>query len=145
MANLMIMAVLLVAVSTAATVTDAQATCAAKLVSCSRYILNTTIKPQDDCCNPIKEEVTNDLSCLCNLYKDPKVFASLNISIAQALNVTRECGVTTDLTACNSNSTSTSSATSPPGGRSADQNGRAERISLTGVTILFFFSISMAL
>ncbi|XWS61926.1 hypothetical protein CRYUN_Cryun07bG0166600 [Craigia yunnanensis] len=138
MAKLLIMAVLVI-LGMMATVTDAQATCAQKLVSCYPYLNNATAQPQDDCCNPIREAVTNDLPCLCNLYNDPNVFASLKINVSEALRISRECGVTNDLRACNA-----TSPTAPPG-QSGRDNGGADRIALTGITTLFLFLVSIAL
>ncbi|XVE57731.1 hypothetical protein DITRI_Ditri04bG0113000 [Diplodiscus trichospermus] len=100
MAKLLMMAVLMI-LGTMATVTDAQATCAQKLVPCFPYLNNATAHPQDDCCNPIREAVANDLPCLCNLYKDPNLLASLNVNVSEALRISRECGINNDLTACN--------------------------------------------
>ena len=100
MAKLLIMAILVI-LGMMATVTDAQATCAQKLVSCYPYLNNATAQPQDDCCNPIKEAVTNQLPCLCNLYSDPNFLASVNVTVSEALRISRECGITTDLSACN--------------------------------------------
>ncbi|KAE8662706.1 Translationally-controlled tumor protein [Hibiscus syriacus] len=143
MAKFLIMAVLLVAVSTA-TVTDAQATCAQKLVGCAAYINNATVKPGDDCCNPIKEAVKTELPCLCNLYKDPNILPSFHVNVSEALRVSRECGVRTDLSNCNA--TSPTSAPSPPGRGPVNQNDAgADRISLTGLTLFFLVFISVAL
>ncbi|GMJ10943.1 glycosylphosphatidylinositol-anchored lipid protein transfer 7 [Hibiscus trionum] len=143
MAKFVIVAVLLVAASTA-TVTEAQATCAQKLVACYPYINNATVKPQDDCCNPIKEAVKTELPCLCNLYKDPNLLPSLHVNVSDALRISRECGVGTDLSNCN-NSTSPTSVPSPPGRGAVNQDAGADKIALTGVTILFLLFISIAL
>ncbi|MBA0835102.1 hypothetical protein Goarm_007406 [Gossypium armourianum] len=103
-----------------ATVTDGQATCAQKLVPCAPYRNNSTAKPQNYCCNPIREAVANELPCLCNLYKDPTLLAFFDVTVAEALRISRECGITTDLSACNefcfpATATSPSSAPPPPG------------------------------
>ncbi|XVF51665.1 hypothetical protein PTKIN_Ptkin04bG0202700 [Pterospermum kingtungense] len=115
MAKLLVVAVLVVLGTMMATVTDAQADCAQKLVSCYPYLNNATAKPQADCCNPIKDAVTHDLPCLCNLYKDPNLLSSFNVTVAEALRISRECGVPTNLSACNA--TSPTSAPPPPGNR----------------------------
>lgn len=102
MAKLLIVAVLVV-LGAMATVTDAQAlaTCGQKLVPCYPYLNNATVKPQADCCNPIRDAVTHDLPCLCNIYKDPNVFKTLNVNVSEALRISRECGVPTNLSSCN--------------------------------------------
>ncbi|XWS49060.1 hypothetical protein CRYUN_Cryun13aG0131100 [Craigia yunnanensis] len=132
----------LVILGTMATVTDAQATCAQKLVSCYPYLNNSTARPQDDCCNPIRDAVAHDLPCLCNLYNDPNLLASLNVTVSEALRISRECGVPTNLSNCNA--TAPTSVPPPPGQPGSD-NGGADRIVLTGITTLFVFLVSIAL
>ncbi|GMI76360.1 glycosylphosphatidylinositol-anchored lipid protein transfer 7 [Hibiscus trionum] len=127
-----LMIAVLVLLGSMATLTDAQTTCAQKLVYCSPYLNNATAKPRDDCCDPIREAVANELPCLCNLYNDSNLLNSLNVTVPEALRVSRECGITTDLSACNA--TSPTSAPFPPG-----QTGGAGSIALAGVTTLFLF------
>ena len=73
--------------------------CASKLVPCANYINSTS--PPASCCNPIKEALATQLTCLCGLYSDPAVLKSFGITVDQALNLTRACGVSTDLSKCN--------------------------------------------
>ncbi|PPD76867.1 hypothetical protein GOBAR_DD26208 [Gossypium barbadense] len=113
----LLMVVIYVVLGTMATVTDRQATCAQKLVPCAPYRNNSTAKPQNYCCNPIREAVANELPCLCNLYKDPTLLAFFNVTVAEALRISRECGITTDLSACNEfcfPATATSPSSAPP-------------------------------
>ncbi|XP_039056331.1 non-specific lipid transfer protein GPI-anchored 8-like [Hibiscus syriacus] len=124
------MVAVLVILGWMATFTDAQTTCAQKLVSCYPYLNNATAKPREDCCDPIREAVANQLPCLCNLYNHPNLLASFNVTVPEALRISRECGITTDLITCNA--TSPMSAPPPPG-----QSGGADRIALAGVTTLF--------
>ncbi|KAG4135042.1 hypothetical protein ERO13_D08G191700v2 [Gossypium hirsutum] len=137
MAKFFIMAVLVI-LGTMVTSAYAQASCAQNLVSCYPYLNNATAKPEDDCCNPIRQTVAKDLPCLCNLYNDPNTLASFNVTVPEALRISRECGVSTDLSACNA--TSPTSAPSPPG-----QSGGADRIVLTGVITLFLVLVSITL
>ncbi|XVE65019.1 hypothetical protein DITRI_Ditri07aG0148000 [Diplodiscus trichospermus] len=112
MAKFLIMGVLVI-LGTMATVSDAQPACAQQLVPCFPYLNNATAQPQADCCNPIRQAVATELPCLCSLYSDPSLLSSFNITVAEALRISRECGVTTDLSACNA--TSPTSAPPPPG------------------------------
>ncbi|XP_021901939.1 lipid transfer-like protein VAS isoform X2 [Carica papaya] len=111
-AKLMIMAVAvaLVVIGTAEAQT---ATCASKLVPCADF-LNSTTKPPDTCCDPLKEAVANDLVCLCNLFNDPSFFSTFNVTVDEALRLAKNCGVTSDLSSCNAPS-QTPSSVSPPG------------------------------
>ncbi|TYI91266.1 hypothetical protein E1A91_D03G180200v1 [Gossypium mustelinum] len=137
--KMMMMAVLVILGTMMATFTVAQETCAQSLVPCAPYLNNATAQPQDDCCNPIKQAVETQLTCLCNLFNDPTLLSSFNVTVSEALRIALECGVTTDLSACN-NATSPTSAPPPPG-----ESGGADRIVLTGITTLFLFLASIAL
>ncbi|KAK8626153.1 hypothetical protein V6N13_133805 [Hibiscus sabdariffa] len=139
----MLMLAVLAILATTATVTDAQATCAQSLVPCAPYLSNATAQPQADCCNPIREAVATQLTCLCNLFNDPSLLSSFNVSVATAFRIARDCGVT-NLNACNTTATSPTSAPPPPPGQRGD-NGGAEKITLTGITALFLVLVSAAL
>ena len=79
---------------------DAQtADCAQKLVPCASYINATN--PPASCCNPIKEAVATQLPCLCGLYTTPGLLKSFGITVEQALNLTRNCGLNSDISKCN--------------------------------------------
>ncbi|XVF52685.1 hypothetical protein PTKIN_Ptkin05aG0038200 [Pterospermum kingtungense] len=116
MAKLLMIAVLVIMGTTMATVADAQATCAQSLVPCAPYLNNATIQPQDDCCNPIKEAVATQLTCLCNLLNDPSILASFNVSASEAIRIARDCKVNADLSSCNATSPSPASTSPPPPG-----------------------------
>lgn len=75
------------------------ASCAQNLVPCASY-LNSTTRPPSSCCDPLRETVTNDLVCLCNLYQTPGFLASLGVNLTQALDLSRKCGIPGDLSAC---------------------------------------------
>ncbi|GLT78352.1 hypothetical protein SLA2020_498910 [Shorea laevis] len=112
-------------------------TCATKLVPCADY-LNSTTTPPASCCNPIKETVANELTCLCNLYKDPNLLKSFNINVTDALRLTRNCGVSTDLSVCSKSQSPTASAVPPPGQAGSD-GAAADKIAWTGITSLLLF------
>ncbi|XP_075641084.1 non-specific lipid transfer protein GPI-anchored 7 [Castanea sativa] len=114
------------------------ADCASKLVPCANYINSTT--PPASCCNPIKEAVDTQLPCLCGLYSSPGVLKAFGITVDQALNLTRACGISTDLSKCNATAPSPSSGSVPPPG--VPGNG-AGRVAWTGFSTLFFFLASM--
>ncbi|KAI6707320.1 hypothetical protein NL676_010282 [Syzygium grande] len=120
--------------------TPATQTCASKLVPCADY-LNSTSPPPDTCCNPIRETVKTDRACLCNLYNTPGLLASLGINVTQALQLTKECGVSTDTSSCNATATPPSSSTTPPATPGGDSD--AGRIAWSGILSLFLILASM--
>ncbi|KAI9111126.1 hypothetical protein K1719_018001 [Acacia pycnantha] len=138
---------LLIAVAVAVTVVtnsvEAQTgvpSCAAKLIPCVNY-LNTTTTPPNTCCNPIKQTVATELTCLCNLYSTPGLLESFNINITQAVGLSRRCGVNSDLSQCKGSAPSPSSGTetpppAPPRGGGGSGTGR---VAFTGLSFLFLF------
>ncbi|WVZ78843.1 hypothetical protein U9M48_026493 [Paspalum notatum var. saurae] len=89
--------------------------CASKLVPCAAY-LNGTGTPPDTCCTPLKDAVQNDLKCLCDLYASPSIFQALNISLSEALGLSKRCGLSDTTDACKGLSPSQSPPGSPSGG-----------------------------
>ncbi|XP_038686935.1 non-specific lipid transfer protein GPI-anchored 8 isoform X2 [Tripterygium wilfordii] len=134
----LIAAVLLLA--TAISQTDAQqvASCASKLVPCAEYLNSTS--PPSSCCDPIKDAVTNDLPCLCNLYQNPDLLKSLGVELAQALALTRACGVSTDISACNATGGAPSPVGTPPPPVPGSDGGR---VAWTGLYSLLFIWVSV--
>ena len=65
-------------------------TCASKLVACVDY-LNATTTPPSSCCNPLKEAVTNEKTCLCDIYSNPSLIQAFHINLTQALNLPKLC------------------------------------------------------
>ncbi|WCJ26009.1 Bifunctional inhibitor/lipid-transfer protein/seed storage 2S albumin superfamily protein [Euphorbia peplus] len=126
--------------SSAVTVTEAQATstCAQKLIPCGEY-LNTTTTPPDTCCSSIKDAVANDLTCLCNLYNTPGLLESFGVNLTQALALTGRCSVNGDLSACGK-STADSPSTTPPGVPGND-GGRVAWTGFSGMLLLLGASL----
>lgn len=95
-------AMMVAVVMAVAMTTEAQQvpSCAMQLIPCADY-LNATTKPPSSCCDPLKEAVTKELPCLCNLFKEQSLLKSLNINVTQALELPKLCGIPGDLSACN--------------------------------------------
>ncbi|KAF3945105.1 hypothetical protein ACB098_10G050500 [Castanea mollissima] len=137
--NLATLLSIFVVVSMMVTMAKAQtADCASKLAPCANYINSTN--PPTSCCNPIKEAVDTQLPCLCGLYSSPSVLKAFGITVEQALNLTRACGISTDLSKCNVTAPSPSSGSVPPPGVPGNGVGR---VAWTGFSTLFFFLASM--
>ncbi|KAF8012961.1 hypothetical protein BT93_I0966 [Corymbia citriodora subsp. variegata] len=143
--------VALLAIAGAAILAEAQTpamqTCESKLMPCAAY-LNLT-NPSNTCCNPLREAVSTVLACLCNLYNNPSLLTSLGINITQALQLTRECGISTDTGLCNASATTLSQAT-PPDLNQFDEtqaDGRSYSvadymmISIPSVALMIYFTV----
>ncbi|KAH7863453.1 hypothetical protein Vadar_017693 [Vaccinium darrowii] len=90
----LIFAVVVVVVTVTSRVAEAQVpSCASSLEPCVNYI-NGTGTPPPSCCAPLKEAVTNQSQCLCNLYANPGVLQSFGINITQATGLPARCNIT---------------------------------------------------
>ncbi|KAI7987751.1 Lipid transfer-like protein VAS [Camellia lanceoleosa] len=141
--------VVAVAVLAAATKgTEAQSStpsCAAQLASCAT-VLNST-NPPSSCCVPLKDALTNQTACLCNLYKTPGLLASFGINVTQALLLPQHCNISGPaLTACSKTSgpASPSSSEQTPATPGKNSNG-VGMIALSGMSIILLFGTSMML
>uniref|UniRef100_A0A803MCT3 Bifunctional inhibitor/plant lipid transfer protein/seed storage helical domain-containing protein n=1 Tax=Chenopodium quinoa TaxID=63459 RepID=A0A803MCT3_CHEQI len=89
-----LLAVALVAQLAAAQSSGETPSCASKLTACVNY-LNSTTTPSPSCCNPLKEAVTNEKQCLCNIYNNPALTKAFGINITQAMNLPKLCHIDT--------------------------------------------------
>ncbi|XP_042436257.1 non-specific lipid transfer protein GPI-anchored 7-like isoform X1 [Zingiber officinale] len=77
--------------ATASGVKDQQ--CAANLLPCSQY-LNATGKPPESCCRVFRNEVENELSCLCAILNNSAILKSFHMNSTRAFQFASDCGVT---------------------------------------------------
>ncbi|KAK4843781.1 hypothetical protein QYF36_012556 [Acer negundo] len=141
-----VMVVFVVVVMATTRLTEAQQipSCASKLTQCAVFITNATSKPDTSCCNSIKNAVTNELPCLCTLYTTPGLLATLKINVTDALRVSHDCNVNTDLSTCAK--IAAPPPVTSPGVPGRDGNGAGSRVAWTGITsILLFWASSMML
>ncbi|CAL5442169.1 unnamed protein product [Camellia sinensis] len=124
--------------------------CGAQLASCAT-VLNST-NPPSSCCVPLKEALTNQTACLCNLYNTPGLLASLGINVTQALLLPQHCNISGPaLTACSKNPASPSSSEPSPGcgldciATPGKHSNGVGRIALSGMSIILLFGTSMML
>ncbi|CAN6971254.1 hypothetical protein IGI04_034345 [Brassica rapa subsp. trilocularis] len=117
-------------------------TCVNKLVPCFSA-LTTTTKPPKDCCDSIKEAVEDELPCLCTVYNTPGLLSQFNVSTAQALNLSRRCDVTTDLSACSGTGASSPKASlPPPAGKRGNDTAVGNKLTGYGVTTVILSLVS---
>nr|GMD97233.1 lipid transfer-like protein VAS [Ipomoea batatas] len=141
-----------VVMAVAAMTTEAQQvpSCAMQLIPCVDY-LNATTKPPSSCCDPLKEAVTKELPCLCNLFKEQSLLKSLNINVTQALELPKLCGIPGDLSACNAPSPGSApspgaspSSIPPPATPGGDNNnGVAGGTPATAISSLLVMAAAM--
>ncbi|CAH8334627.1 unnamed protein product [Eruca vesicaria subsp. sativa] len=96
--------------------------CVEKLIPCHPYI-NTDSPPPPWCCNPVKETVEKDVTCLCGFLNHPDMLALIDLTQDDALNLLSSCGASYDDSFC-SNSTD-SSPDASPGATTSSENSSA--------------------
>ncbi|ESW27613.1 hypothetical protein PHAVU_003G217100 [Phaseolus vulgaris] len=133
--------VLALTMSLAEAQSGTSATCAQELIPCMDYLNSSTSTPPSSCCDPLKRTVENELACLCNLFYTPGLLQTFNISIDDALALSRRCGVTSDLTSCNNGAPSPGSS-APPATTGGDKGG-AGKVTFSGISFLLMFWVSM--
>ncbi|KAG4930378.1 hypothetical protein AAZX31_17G132900 [Glycine max] len=116
-------------------------TCAQELIPCVNF-LNGTTTPPSSCCDPLKQTVENQLDCLCNIFFSPGLLQSFNVSVDQALALSRRCGVTNGITSC-SNGSAPAPGSGPPPVTPGGDKGGAGRVTFTGLSFLLLFWVSM--
>ncbi|MED6171393.1 hypothetical protein PIB30_117442 [Stylosanthes scabra] len=119
--------------------------CASNLIPCADY-LNST-KPPSSCCTPLKQTVEKQLTCLCNLFYTPGLLESFHINVTQALQLSRNCGITQGISSCKNGSAPapSSSSTTPPPATPGSDKGSAGRVAVTGFSFLALFWASSML
>ncbi|RDX77508.1 hypothetical protein CR513_42362, partial [Mucuna pruriens] len=115
---------------------DSSTSCASSLTTCAQYLSSNTTPPSS-CCDPIKQTVANDLACLCKVYASG-VLQSFNVSIDQALALSRRCGITSDLSSCKNGSAPSPASGAPPATPGGDKGG-AGRVTFTGLSFILLF------
>ncbi|KAL9253759.1 Non-specific lipid transfer protein GPI-anchored 7-like protein [Drosera capensis] len=104
---------LLLAAAVAAQSGSDVATCGQSLVPCESYI-NAT-KPPSSCCDPLKEALDTEKTCLCNILNDPSLLSSFGINVTEALTLPVRCEIAASATnICASVPAASPTNTSPP-------------------------------
>lgn len=137
-----LVAVVVLVAATKAAEGQSTTSCAQKLVPCADYMNSTN--PPASCCNPLRDVVTNELSCLCTLYNTPGLLASLNVNITQALLLAGRCNVPGDLNSClKASAPSPTSSTGTPRATPGNDKNGVGRITWTGMSTILLFCTSM--
>ncbi|XP_027336876.1 lipid transfer-like protein VAS [Abrus precatorius] len=143
LASLMLATVLMMASSAEAQSSGGGVpSCAQQLIPCLDY-LNNSAHPPNSCCDPLKNAVATQLSCLCNLFNTPGLLQNFNISIDNALQLSRNCGVTSGISSCQKSSTAPPPTSGGPPATPGGDKGGAGRVSFSGLSFLLLFWASM--
>jgi hypothetical protein len=73
--------------------------CLQKLLPCQAY-LKAPSTPPSACCLPLKEMVSDDPKCLCDVFDNPDLLKSLNVTKDDAMKLAKACAVNADVSVC---------------------------------------------
>lgn len=76
-----------------------QPSCVQKLLPCQAY-LKAPSTPTAACCVPLKEMVSGDPKCLCDVFDNPDLLKSLNVTQDDAMKLAKACNVNADVSVC---------------------------------------------
>ncbi|KAI3409568.1 uncharacterized protein J3R85_019170 [Psidium guajava] len=106
--------------------------CVQKLIPCQAYLTGSSTPP-DSCCGPLKELVTGESQCLCQVFNNPDALKSLGITQAGALALAKTCGAHADVSVCNKGAAT--SPTSSPATPADSQATPADISTLSNATL----------
>ncbi|XP_044465346.1 non-specific lipid transfer protein GPI-anchored 9 [Mangifera indica] len=89
--------------------------CVNSLLPCKPYLKSNA--PPSSCCAPLKEMLTKDVACLCNLFNNLEVLKSFNLTQDEALHLPKACGAVFDVSTCK-----TASSPAPSSGPPSNSN-----------------------
>lgn len=74
--------------------------CMKKLLPCKEYLKLTATPPPPSCCVPLKEMVSDDPKCLCDVFNSADMLKNLNITHDDALRLPKACGANANISVC---------------------------------------------
>ncbi|KAF9599402.1 hypothetical protein IFM89_036959 [Coptis chinensis] len=125
--------------------------CMQHLIPCQPYLQNPSAPPSS-CCVPLKDMIANDAKCLCDIFNNPTLLKSLNVTQNDALKLPKACDAKVDISVCNKDAAPPTSSATPPAPASPSDGTKknaANGLSLVGgygVMSLFmslFFSVAL--
>ncbi|KAA8541378.1 hypothetical protein F0562_025352 [Nyssa sinensis] len=119
--------------------------CVQKLLPCQPY-LKSSSAPPSTCCLPLKQMITEDAKCLCEIFNNAQLLKNFNVTQDDALKLPKACGTDADISVCKKGAAEptatppTGSSTSSPTTKSA-ANGNSDH--LGGFTFIAFLVVSI--
>nr|XP_010907379.1 non-specific lipid transfer protein GPI-anchored 1 [Elaeis guineensis] len=71
---------------------DLMKPCIIKLMPCVDF-LHSDKRPSSACCMALKDELENDVECLCELFNDDKALKAFNITKSEVIQFPKRCGL----------------------------------------------------
>ncbi|XAR49496.1 hypothetical protein NMG60_11032722 [Bertholletia excelsa] len=95
---------------------SAEISCMQKLIPCQPYLQQPT-SPPSTCCEPLKEMIDGEASCLCDIFNNADLLKKFNATQDNALQLGKTCGASIDVSVCKKEegaSKSTATPQTPP-------------------------------
>ncbi|WCJ42103.1 hypothetical protein M5689_022931 [Euphorbia peplus] len=81
--------------------TAGKAKCVKKMMPCQEYFkANGSKTVSDTCCEPLRLLVTDEMACLCGVFKNEGFLKSVNITLDNVVKVAKSCDADFDLSEC---------------------------------------------
>uniref|UniRef100_A0A7N0VA88 Bifunctional inhibitor/plant lipid transfer protein/seed storage helical domain-containing protein n=1 Tax=Kalanchoe fedtschenkoi TaxID=63787 RepID=A0A7N0VA88_KALFE len=96
--------------------------CVQKLIACQPYLKNPDNTPAW-CCAPLKDMIANDPQCLCDVFNNPDLLKTMNVTQAEALQLPKACGATADVSICHKDGGVPTTSPTPPPPSAPSTNG----------------------
>ncbi|XP_019167482.1 PREDICTED: protein YLS3-like isoform X2 [Ipomoea nil] len=126
--------------------------CMAKLEPCQKSMADTSSDPPPECCTPMKEVVTKELSCLCTLFQNDALLSSVNMTKDNAIGLAKKCGAQADSDMCKNvalspsasqlNAAVSSSDSKSTPASEEEKSGASNQRKLASQSALFFVVLS---
>ncbi|XP_059455717.1 non-specific lipid transfer protein GPI-anchored 9-like [Corylus avellana] len=118
--------------------------CLQKLLPCQAY-LKPPSSPPTACCLPLKEMVSDDPKCLCDVFDNPDILKSLNVTKDDAMKLAKACAVNADISVCNKEAsppTNSAAALAPSSSNSSSSNKSSNSAPKVAVCGFSHFGVS---
>ncbi|KAF3437817.1 hypothetical protein FNV43_RR20573 [Rhamnella rubrinervis] len=115
--------------------------CLQKLLPCESF-LKSPDSPPSSCCTPLTGMISDDPDCICQVFDNPDVLNSLNVTQDQLLKLPKACGSDADISICKKDAESPngSTPTTPSSGpSSSSSNSNNTSTAKSGANVINYF------
>ncbi|XP_052180915.1 non-specific lipid transfer protein GPI-anchored 3 [Diospyros lotus] len=97
--------------------TDGSMSCIQKLLPCQPYLHpppSLSSPPPATCCTPLKEMLSADSNCLCQVFNNVVLLKKFNLTQDDALKLPKACGAAADISLCEKDGVTPSNSPTTP-------------------------------
>ncbi|KAJ0106068.1 hypothetical protein Patl1_19580 [Pistacia atlantica] len=116
--------------------------CIKSLMPCKPFLKSGTAPRY--CCVPLREILSKDIACFCNVFHNPEILKSFNVTLDEALKFPRACGANADISKCKTASSPTPSS-GPPSSNNSSGSPPSNRAAVPQIAKFGLISFVVAL